>query len=132
MHVESLCELRNSVFAFVSTTGKGFQVEYPTLTLHAISRSEEGHMIYCQIDEPYDEDAPNDAYEGYEMRELKRMAGSGTFGEILHVEGHFSNEHSIPVLPPLSRSWRDDPAESPALGRQASADCTQWCVRVFF
>ena len=50
------------------------------------------------------------------MRELKRLVDGGTLGDILHVEGHFSNEHSIPVLPLLSRGWRDDPAESPALG----------------
>jgi len=57
------------------------------------------------------------------MRELKRIVdgpvgdiAGGTLGDIVHVEGHFSNEHSIPVLPSLSRGWRDDPAESPALG----------------
>jgi len=54
------------------------------------------------------------------MRELKRFVDgdSGTLGpgNILHVEGHFSNEHSIRVLPLLSHGWRDDPAESPALG----------------
>jgi predicted dehydrogenase len=50
------------------------------------------------------------------MRELKRIVDGGTLGDILHVEGHFSNEHSIPVLPMLSPGWRNDPAESPALG----------------
>jgi predicted dehydrogenase len=50
------------------------------------------------------------------MQTLKRMVDSGTFGDVLHVEGHFSNEHSIPALPLVSRGWRDDPAESPALG----------------
>ena len=50
------------------------------------------------------------------MRELKRIVDSGTLGDVLHVEGHFSNEHSIPVLPLISRGWRDDPAESPAIG----------------
>jgi predicted dehydrogenase len=47
------------------------------------------------------------------MRELKRVVDGGTLGDILHVEGHFSNEYSTHVLP---RGWRDDPAESPALG----------------
>jgi predicted dehydrogenase len=50
------------------------------------------------------------------MRELKRIVDGGMLGDILHVEGHFSNEHSVPVLPVLSHGWRDDPAESPALG----------------
>jgi predicted dehydrogenase len=47
------------------------------------------------------------------MRELKRVVDGGTLGDILHVEGHFSNEYSTRVLP---HGWRDDPAESPALG----------------
>jgi len=54
------------------------------------------------------------------MRELKRFvdgdSGRPGVGKVLHVEGHFSNEHSIRALPLLSRGWRDDPAESPALG----------------
>jgi predicted dehydrogenase len=47
------------------------------------------------------------------MRELKRIVDGGTLGDILHVEGHFSNEYSTHVLP---HGWRDDPAESPARG----------------
>jgi predicted dehydrogenase len=47
------------------------------------------------------------------MRELKRVVDGGALGDILHVEGHFSNEYSTHVLP---QGWRDDPAESPALG----------------
>jgi predicted dehydrogenase len=46
------------------------------------------------------------------MRELKRVVDSGTLGGILHVEGHFSNEHSTRV----SGGWRDDPRESPGAG----------------
>ncbi|RDB29459.1 Methylosome subunit pICln [Hypsizygus marmoreus] len=40
-----------SVLAFMSTTGRGFQIEYPAITLHAISRGEKGPSIYCQLDE---------------------------------------------------------------------------------
>jgi predicted dehydrogenase len=47
------------------------------------------------------------------MRELKRVVDSGALGEILHIEGHFSNEYSIHVI---GGGWRDDPNESPALG----------------
>jgi predicted dehydrogenase len=47
------------------------------------------------------------------MRELKRVVDGGTLGDILHVEGHFSNEYSTRVAP---FGWRDDPAESPAFG----------------
>jgi predicted dehydrogenase len=47
------------------------------------------------------------------MRELKRIVDGATLGDILHIEGHFSNEYSTRVMP---HGWRDDPAESPALG----------------
>jgi predicted dehydrogenase len=47
------------------------------------------------------------------MRELERVVASGMLGDILHIEGHFSNEYSIHVI---GGGWRDDPDESPALG----------------
>jgi predicted dehydrogenase len=46
------------------------------------------------------------------MRELKRVVDSGEIGKVMHIEGHFSNEHSTRV----SGGWRDDPAESPGAG----------------
>jgi predicted dehydrogenase len=46
------------------------------------------------------------------MRELKRTVADGLLGEILHVEGNFSNEHSTRV----KGGWRDDPRESPGGG----------------
>ena len=46
------------------------------------------------------------------MRELKRVVEQGVIGDVLHVEGHFSNEHSTRV----KGGWRDDPRESPGGG----------------
>jgi predicted dehydrogenase len=46
------------------------------------------------------------------MREPKRTVANGIIGEVLHVEGHFSNEHSTRV----EGGWRDDPRESPGGG----------------
>ena len=46
------------------------------------------------------------------MRELKRVVGDGVIGDVIHIEGHFCNEHSTRV----SGGWRDDPAESPGGG----------------
>lgn len=46
------------------------------------------------------------------MVELKTIVADGTLGEILHLEGHFCNEHSTRV----SGGWRDQPAESPGGG----------------
>ena len=62
-----------SVLAFMSTTGVGFQIEYPAITLHAVSRGELGPSIYCQLDESFGQvnggpSANEDEYS--EMREL--------------------------------------------------------------
>lgn len=46
------------------------------------------------------------------MQALKKMAASGDLGEILHIEGHFSNQHSDNT----AGTWRDSPAESPGGG----------------
>ena len=46
------------------------------------------------------------------MSALKRVVSDGTIGDVLHIEGHFCNEHSTRVL----GGWRDDPRESPGGG----------------
>ena len=43
------------------------------------------------------------------MRELRRVVAGGTLGDILHLEGHLSNENSRRFSTP----WRDSSAESP-------------------
>jgi predicted dehydrogenase len=47
------------------------------------------------------------------MRELRRTIDAGILGKVLHVEAHFSNEHSTRVV---GGGWRDDPNESPGGG----------------
>ncbi|KAH9962781.1 regulator of volume decrease after cellular swelling-domain-containing protein [Lactifluus volemus] len=60
-----------SVLAFQSSTGRAFKIEYPSITLHAISRGDSGPFIYCQLDEPPVTDAPPpDGEDTLEMREL--------------------------------------------------------------
>ena len=46
------------------------------------------------------------------MRELERTVTGGVLGDILHIEGHFCNEHSTRV----SGGWRDDPRQAPGGG----------------
>jgi predicted dehydrogenase len=46
------------------------------------------------------------------MQALKRIAVSGELGEVLHIEGHFSNQHSDNT----AGTWRDSPTESPGGG----------------
>ncbi|HVZ54621.1 MAG TPA: Gfo/Idh/MocA family oxidoreductase, partial [Pseudolabrys sp.] len=46
------------------------------------------------------------------MRELQRVVADGVIGEVMHIEAHFTNEHSTRV----KGGWRDDPSESPGGG----------------
>ena len=46
------------------------------------------------------------------MIALKRIVESGELGEVMHIEGHFSNQHSDNT----AGTWRDSPAESPGGG----------------
>jgi nucleotide-sensitive chloride channel 1A len=55
----------------MSVTGRGFQIEYPSITLHAISRNESGSSIYCQLDETPAGDQPAHEEDDTPMRELK-------------------------------------------------------------
>lgn len=46
------------------------------------------------------------------LAEMKRQVEEGALGEVLHVEGHFSNQNSSSAFAP----WRYDDGESPAGG----------------
>jgi predicted dehydrogenase len=46
------------------------------------------------------------------MVKLREVVDSGVLGEILHLEGHYSNEHSSKFF----SDWRSSPDESPAGG----------------
>src|SRR5262245_27586082 len=50
------------------------------------------------------------------MRELKRVVAAGELGDILHVEGHFSNESTRDFY----AGWRELPEESPGGGLTAT------------
>jgi len=65
--------MRYSVLVFMSTSGKGFQVPYTTITLHAISRADLAPSIYCQLDEAeaQEEEPTQDEEAELEMRELR-------------------------------------------------------------
>ncbi|HSQ04285.1 MAG TPA: Gfo/Idh/MocA family oxidoreductase [Burkholderiales bacterium] len=46
------------------------------------------------------------------MTQLRRVVASGLLGDILHIEGHYSNENSSNFFAP----WRDLPSETPGAG----------------
>ena len=43
---------------------------------------------------------------------LRKIAASGELGTLLHIEGHYSNEHSTKFF----AGWRDQPDETPGAG----------------
>jgi nucleotide-sensitive chloride channel 1A len=70
----------------MSNAGRGFQIEYPAITLHAVSRGERGPSIYCQLDEHAGEKNTGSVVENEdgdsEMRELTifpQNPSSGTY-----------------------------------------------------
>ena len=46
------------------------------------------------------------------MEKTRELVNSNILGQILHIEGHYSNEHSSKFF----SDWRESPAESPAGG----------------
>jgi chloride channel, nucleotide-sensitive, 1A len=65
----------------MSDTGRGCQIEYPAITLHAVSRGEHGPSIYCQLDEHAGEPTAASVDEGdSEMRELTIIPQNPTSG----------------------------------------------------
>jgi predicted dehydrogenase len=46
------------------------------------------------------------------MVKLREIVSSGVLGEVLHLEGHYSNDHSSKFF----SDWRSSPSESPAGG----------------
>ena len=70
----------------MADTGRGFQIEYPTITLHAVSRGERGPSIYCQLDENTGEQnavaVGEDEGGDSEMRELTIVPQNPTSGKL--------------------------------------------------
>lgn len=46
------------------------------------------------------------------MQKLRELMQTGILGQVLHIEGHYSNEHSSKFF----SDWRESPTESPAGG----------------
>jgi predicted dehydrogenase len=46
------------------------------------------------------------------MVEFRRVLATGVVGQMLHIEGHYSNENSSNFFAP----WRDSPSETPGAG----------------
>ncbi|KAF9453482.1 hypothetical protein P691DRAFT_658575 [Macrolepiota fuliginosa MF-IS2] len=66
----------SSALVFFSASERGFQVEYPSITLHAVSRGEPGPSIYCQLDESNTRENVVEEEEYSDMRELSIIPGS--------------------------------------------------------
>jgi predicted dehydrogenase len=100
LHVEQVCK--------VAAAGKPVWCEKPL----ALTRAEAERSVAACREAGVLLATGNNKRCFASMRELKRVVDSGAIGEVLHIEGHFSNEHSTRV----AGGWRDNPKESPGLG----------------
>ncbi|KAG8863140.1 hypothetical protein FRB96_009322 [Tulasnella sp. 330] len=92
-----------SVLVFMAPSGKGFQIEYPKITLHAISRGIPGPSIYCQLDEQADDAGEIPEDEDSEMSELSIFPAEATA-----VDGIFEALSSCASLHPDLKTPGDE------------------------
>jgi len=85
-----------------SAASRGFRIEYPAITLHAVSRAETGPSIYCQLDETAGEEltattngAADDDYA--DMRELNIVPSTADSCTLLFIFTLYSNADRDPV-----------------------------------
>jgi predicted dehydrogenase len=100
LHVDQICK--------VAAAGKPVWCEKPL----ALTRAEAERAVAAVTRADLPLGSGNNKRCFASMRELKRAVESGAIGQVMHIEGHFSNEHSTRV----SGGWRDDPRESPGAG----------------
>jgi len=101
LHVEQVCK--------VAAAGKPVWCEKPL----ALTRKEAERAVAAVKKAGLPLGSGNNKRCFASMRELKRVVQSGAIGQVMHIEGHFSNEHSTRVV---GGGWRDDPRDSPGLG----------------
>jgi chloride channel, nucleotide-sensitive, 1A len=99
----------------MSVTGKGFHIPYPAITLHAVSRAQEGPCIYCQIDESGPEQNGEEDTDS-EMREMSLVPQTEDAcwcTSLLQIKFLQSSFHAVePIFEALSlcASLHPDPA----------------------
>ncbi|KAG8906058.1 hypothetical protein FRB99_007715 [Tulasnella sp. 403] len=100
-----------SVLAFMTPSNIGFQIPYPKITLHAVSRAgdsnNDGPSVYCQLDEnPENADLADD--EDAAMSELRIYPGDMNGVEaIFEALSHCASLHPDPN-PPKDDEEEDD------------------------
>jgi len=99
-----------SVLAFVSSSsGRGFSIQYPSITIHAVSRSGSSPIVYLQLQNSSadaDADAEVGKDEDLEMSELKiRPLDSSTVDTIFEALSLCAALHPDPNI---SRADEDD------------------------
>jgi predicted dehydrogenase len=100
LHVDQVCK--------VAAAGKPVWCEKPL----ALTRAEAERAVASVRQAGVPLGSGNNKRCFASMRELKRLVDSSAIGRVMHIEGHFSNEHSTRV----TGGWRDDPRESPGAG----------------
>jgi predicted dehydrogenase len=88
----------------VAALGKPVWCEKPL----ALTRAEAAHAITATQKAGVPFALGNNKRCFASMRALAQVVADGSIGDVMHIEGNFTNEHSTRVL----GGWRDDPRES--------------------
>jgi nucleotide-sensitive chloride channel 1A len=106
----------------MSASGKGFQIPYPAITLHAISRTEGGPSIYCQLDDNFATQSADDGAEEDEAGEMRELtifpAKVGDGPSLTLVFPISAHGHTVePIFEALSfcAALHPDPADEDAM-----------------
>ena len=87
-----------SFLVYMSPSGRGLQIPYPAITLHAISRADSGPSIYCQLDDSVgstEDISTENEDDAIDMRELNIVPQNASS----RMSYHFlpkSHTHSSP------------------------------------
>ncbi|SRR5258708_14846175 len=69
----------------MSSVGEGFQVQYPSITIHAVSKSGLTPIVYCQIERPAPEGQEDtDGDDDIQTIELNIIPSDASTGELKH------------------------------------------------
>jgi len=99
-----------STLTFMTASGTGFQIEYPKITLHGVSRKDDVSVVYCQLDDtPEGAEIPED--EDCEMSELTIYPGDLPKVEaIFEALSHCASLHPDPNAGPQDGMEDEDGA----------------------
>jgi len=91
--------LVESALAFMPCAGKGFQVLYPSITIHAVSKSGSSPIVYCQLERPLPDDGEDAEDDDIQTIELKIVpSDASTVDPIFEALSYCASLHPNPNM----------------------------------